>query len=316
MASEEHLEILRKGIAAWNEWREANLDVRPDLADANLDGANLDGANLTDATLTGANLDDATLTGANLDGANLRSTVIADIDLRQVEGLEAVYHHGPSTVGTNTLERSHGQIPAAFLRGCGLSDWEILAAKLWNPDLTAAERTDITYEMLAMMETGGAFDFFSAFISYSHDDKAFARALHDELQSRGVRCWLDEHQIAAGDDIYDAVDRGIRLWDKVLLLCSESSLNSWWVEDEIDKGLEKERKLRKERGKPVLAIIPLDLDGHLFNWTDGRAATLRKRYAPDFKGWKPGDELDGDELDKVIRALRSDGREPPPEPKL
>ena len=44
-----------------------------------------------------------------------------------------------------------------------------------------------------------------------------ACALHDALQERGVRCWLDEKQMLPGDDIYEQVDRGIRLWDKVLL---------------------------------------------------------------------------------------------------
>ena len=42
------------------------------------------------------------------------------------------------------------------------------------------------------------------------------------LQSGGIRCWLDERQLLPGDDIYDMVDRGIRLWDKVLLCCSEA----------------------------------------------------------------------------------------------
>ena len=51
--------------------------------------------------------------------------------------------------------------------------------------------------------------FFSVFISYSHADKEFARKLHDTLQEKGVRCWLDEHQMLPGDDIYEQVDRGI-----------------------------------------------------------------------------------------------------------
>lgn len=42
---------------------------------------------------------------------------------------------------------------------------------------------------------GKAPEFYSCFISYSHPDKAFARRLHDALQGRGIRCWLDEHQL-------------------------------------------------------------------------------------------------------------------------
>ena len=74
--------------------------------------------------------------------------------------------------------------------------------------------------MGSLSETG---EFYSCFISYSHEDKLFARRLHGALQGRGVRCWLDEKQMLPGDDIYEEVDRGIRLWDKVLLCCSRHS---------------------------------------------------------------------------------------------
>jgi TIR domain len=59
--------------------------------------------------------------------------------------------------------------------------------------------------------------FYSCFISYDHTDKSFASRVHDTLQGRGIRCWLDEKQMLPGDDIYEQVDRGIRLWDKILL---------------------------------------------------------------------------------------------------
>ena len=47
--------------------------------------------------------------------------------------------------------------------------------------------------------------------------------------------WLDEHQMLPGDDIYEQIDRGIRHWDKILLCCSEASLTSWWVDNEIPR---------------------------------------------------------------------------------
>ena len=78
---------------------------------------------------------------------------------------------------------------------------------------------------------GEAIAFYSCFISYSHADKRFAHMLHNTLQAHGIRCWLDEKQLLPGDDLYEQVDRGIRLSDKILLCCSEHSLKpASWVD--------------------------------------------------------------------------------------
>jgi Pentapeptide repeats (8 copies) len=81
MANEEHLAILKKGVAAWNEWREQHPDVRPDLREANLSEANLRRADLHLANLGGANLGEADLPGADLDGAHLSEANLSGANL-------------------------------------------------------------------------------------------------------------------------------------------------------------------------------------------------------------------------------------------
>jgi len=58
----EHLEILKRGVEAWNAWRAENPDVEPELG----------GADLRDAALAGANL-----VNAHLGGADLAGTILA-----------------------------------------------------------------------------------------------------------------------------------------------------------------------------------------------------------------------------------------------
>ena len=55
-----------QGISAWNEWRNGNADVRPDLSGADLSGIDLSGVNLSEANLSGACLAHTNLTKANL----------------------------------------------------------------------------------------------------------------------------------------------------------------------------------------------------------------------------------------------------------
>src|SRR5262245_54616004 len=56
MANDEHVAMLKKGVAAWNAWRDQNPDLRPDLRGTNLNRQNLSGADLSGADLSKAKL--------------------------------------------------------------------------------------------------------------------------------------------------------------------------------------------------------------------------------------------------------------------
>ena len=313
---------------------QANLNLaylrEADFSEADLSGATLGIANLIEANLSGANLGGANLIGASLNrtnfgGADLESsevgwTTFAHMDFRGTLGLDKVQHVGPSTIGVDTLRLSEGKIPENFLRGCGLSDWEIELAKLYQSDLTVAQINDLLYEIFPARTADHPIQFYSCFISYSHADKAFAIKLHDRLQSEGIRCWLDVHQLLPGHDIYEQVDRGIRLWDKVLLCCSKNSLTSWWVDSEIEKAFHKEQSLMKERGTKVRVLIPLNLDGYMFTdqWEDGKKTAVQSRLAADFTGWETDECIFESQIVLLIKALRAGdaSREPPPKPRI
>ena len=75
MANDEHVAILKKGVNAWNAWRDENRDIRPFLT----------GANLSEADLSKANLNVAHLNGAHLAGANLNEATLIDTDLTDAD---------------------------------------------------------------------------------------------------------------------------------------------------------------------------------------------------------------------------------------
>jgi uncharacterized protein YjbI with pentapeptide repeats len=85
MPNDEHVAMLARGAAAWDEWR-ANRDETPDLSRAGLRGLDLGGFDLSKADLGGAdlrgtNLGGANLSGAHLDGANFFKAVLDRADL-------------------------------------------------------------------------------------------------------------------------------------------------------------------------------------------------------------------------------------------
>jgi len=84
MPNDEHVALLKRGIAAWNAWR-AEQDETPDLSRGGLRGLDLTGfdlsrADLRHADLRGTNLSQANLSRAHLEGANLFKTVLDAAD--------------------------------------------------------------------------------------------------------------------------------------------------------------------------------------------------------------------------------------------
>lgn len=85
MPNDDHVEVLGRGVAAWNEWR-AKHEQTPNLSRAGLRGLDLSGfdlsqADLRQADLRGTNLSQANLSRAQLGGANFFKAVLDGADL-------------------------------------------------------------------------------------------------------------------------------------------------------------------------------------------------------------------------------------------
>jgi hypothetical protein len=217
----------------------------------------------------------ALLDGADFSGVELYETFFIAVDLSNVIGLDTGNHWGPSFIDHHTFEMS-GPLPLSFLRGVGLSDRLIG----YLPSLTDQ-----------------AIQFYSCFISYSAKDETFANRIYADLQNQGVRCWYAPHDLKIGVKILDAIDAAIRVRDKLLLVLSKHSIKSDWVEDEVTKAFEEERK----RGEVVL--FPVRLDDAVMDTNEAWAAKLRARHIGDFRHWKDHDSYQRS-LSRVMRDLK------------
>jgi len=274
------------------------------LTEATMHGANLTGSDLTGSDLARANLARANLTGANLTEARLGFSAVGNVDLRLVKGLDTVSHSGPSSVGIDTFMRSEGQIPDAFLLGCGVPDLFVKYGK----DIAAP--FNVAYH--------------SAFLSHSSTDKdlvhRFYTALHEQKR---IPCWLDEHQMIPGDDLRRSIAEGIRDTDKMILFCSAESLDSYWVDAEVRDVLDKEELFHKQ-GQPTLRLlVPVDVDGALFEtgheWSPSEghpwANEVRRRIVQK-ADWNDEAQF-GSAASAVANALRTKPLKPVlPPPKL
>ena len=319
--------ILRRAEMSGADLTEANLTgatlINANLSGANLEGAilvganlsdaNLDGANLSKADLNGANMNSANLSGVNLRGANLGKvafyrtalegavfraavlfrTVFGDCDLSKAVDLERASHAGPSAVGLDTISRSAGRVPEDFLRGVGAPE-ELLD---YQRSVAAASR-----------------QYYTCFISFATKDESFTTKLYADLQARGVRCWHFPADVRGGywipeesslDDlglwINDDVDRGIRYYDKLVVVCSGESLDSEQLREEISRGMQKQDATGRRVFFPV-AISEAPYDRRNRNV---RNLQLGQYQLFDFRGLEDQQVYDA-ALDNLVQHLNQD----------
>jgi hypothetical protein len=238
----------------------------------------------------------ANLKEADLGEANLNATVLGDVDLSQASGLGDIHHNGPSPISTSSLERSKGEIPPEFLRGCGLSDWEIESAKLYQPGLSETEVFDILYRIYALRKNRGI-QINPVFISYSQKDEAFVDELEQHLDRLGIRFWRDIHDTPAGRP-EKVVDRAIRQNPIVLLVLSQNSVKSDWVGHEARLAGELEQELDRN----VLCPLALDAAWKTCRWPLMPGEQIMQYSLQDFSKWKNGREF-GRMFRKLIDGL-------------
>jgi hypothetical protein len=122
----QHLAIMTAGVHPWNEWRQQNPEIRPNLSRVRLNELDLTGANLEETVLTDSELRGVKLTGANLAMADLSGARLDVADLREVN-LEGANLFNAALGGANLTNAS--------LRNANLAGASLVGALLKGADL-------------------------------------------------------------------------------------------------------------------------------------------------------------------------------------
>lgn len=239
-------------------------------------GANLSEANFSGGVLIGVNFSAAKLFGTCFEKTIFAGVDLADNDLGQTIGLETIVHGGPSTVGIDTIYKSRGKIPEIFLRNCGVPESFIT-------------------QMQSLVGAEDGIQFYSCFISYSFADEEFARRLHGRMRDANLRVWFAPEDVQGGKKLHEQIETAIRMYDKLLIVLSEASLQSEWVMTELRKARKAERQTGKRKLFPVRLVDFETLrDWECFDADSGKdlAVELREYFIPDFSNWKDHDSFE------------------------
>jgi hypothetical protein len=292
---------LKGTVVSFADFSGANL-IAADLSRLQCMGTSFNGADLTRATLREAFLfavtfgfvqvdtngkrglsvfrDGTTLATTDFTEAQMGYCTFCNVDLGKAKGLNTVTHSLPSSVDMATLYASKGRIPNAFLRGCGAAEALVTFQR-------GLRRRPVKYH--------------SCFISYSSKDQRFADRIYAALQKKGVRCWFAPADLKIGDPFRQRIDESIRFHDKLLLILSQNSANSSWVQDEVEAAFEREQRENR------LILAPIRIDDAVMNLDRAWVASIRRtRQIGDFSKWRHVASYQA-AFQRLLRDLKAEG---------
>jgi TIR domain/Pentapeptide repeats (8 copies) len=298
MANDEHFQILKRGVVAWNNWRAENPDVVPDLH----------AADFSCLSIVGRALMQDLQPDWKMSAAEKRVYVMYPYDFKGVDfefsNFQQTYLRCANLEGSSfdNADLTGACFDTVLLDGANFSGAIMRSARFLYTDLSkVVGLKDIAYwggadiDIDTLINSAGNVpkgffsfcgvpqsfvdlacslkrEFYSCFISYSNADIAFATQLQETLNERGVRCWFAPKDLRIGDRFRQQFEESIHRQDRMLLILSKNSISSPWVEDEVEAAIERERK----EGQKVL--LPIRIDNAVMKTNRAWAASLKRKY--------------------------------------
>lgn len=151
----------------------------------------------------------------------------------------------------------------------------------------------------------------SVFLSHNHQDKKFVRRLAQDIESHGIRVWLDEAEMRIGDSLVQKIREGIDSVDYFAVVLSEHSVNAPWVVNELDVAMNYQIQGKIKILPIILSLVELPsflvgkLYGNFMNSDDYNKQlkslinSMGIAFNPNVISGKTGDNL-GKSLDAAI----------------
>ena len=234
MANDEHVVLLKKGVAAWNAWRRDNPDIRPDFSGADLRGVNLTppddmgfsvadlrranftGADLRGANLLGANFGGADLSGANLSGAEACVANFSKADLREAvlvgAALTLAYFIETDLENADLTDCHVYGVSAWGVKLNGARQQNLICTDAGEPKITVdnIEVAQFVYLLLHNQKIRDVIDTITSKVvlilgRFTNKRKAVLDALREELRKRDYLPILFDFDVPATRDITETV---------------------------------------------------------------------------------------------------------------
>jgi len=139
----------------------------------------------------------------------------------------------------------------------------------------------------------------SCFLSHCTSDKKFCNKLYSDIEASGIGCWYFPENATIGKTVWGEIDKRIKSCNKVIVVCSENSLQSAPVLREIERVLQQE----DAEGRNILLPIRID-DYVLKNWDHPRKTDVIAKVIGNFQEWKDKEKY-LESLHRLIKAIES-----------
>jgi hypothetical protein len=245
------------------------------ITEATFHFTDLTSANFREASIALTVFHWSSLNDTDFTNSSLTANTFGDISLNGAVGFASTTSSN-NAIAIGTFFKAGG-LPPSFMRNSGVPE---------------------EFIQYASSLVGKAIEYYSCFLSHSSKDDEFTRRLYNDLQGKNIRTWFAAEDLKIGDRFRSRIDESIRIHDKLVIILSANSINSSWVETEVESALEREQKEAKD------VLFPIAIDEEGFTSNEPWAADIRrKRHIGDFRKWKSHDDYAA-AFDRLVRDLK------------